>query len=184
MRQFTPWDQGGVPIELQRFVDQSSTPRATLIPGCGVGHEVRYLAQANWPVVAIDFSPVAIAAAQSALGTYANRVVQADFFAFAPPSPVEFIYERAFLCALPRQRWPQVITRWADLLSEGGLLGGFFFFDTVLAGPPFGANRSELASMMQPYFELLEDQPAQHSIAVFAGREQWQLWRRKTHTTP
>ena len=178
-QQFTPWDQGGVPIELQQFVAHAPTPLSTLIPGCGVGHEVRYLAASGWPVVAVDFSPAAVRAAQSALTAFADRVVQADFFVFAPPTQIDFIYERAFLCAMPRSRWPDVVARWAQLLPVGGFLGGFFFFDTTTGGPPFGADLRQLAGWMQPYFDLLEDRDAAQSIAVFAGRERWQLWRRR-----
>ncbi len=182
-RQFTPWDQAGVPVQLQRFVAQSAAPRSTLIPGCGVGHEVRHLVDSGWPVVAIDFSPIAVSAAQSELGAHAGCVVQADFFTYVPPTPIDFIYERAFLCALPRSQWLDVVARWAQLLPAGGLLGGFFFFDAKVSGPPFGAEQRQLATLMQPHFTLLEDQSAEQSIPLFAGRERWQLWRRREEST-
>lgn len=178
-QQFTPWAQSGVPPELRRFIVQTEVPLSTLIPGCGVGHEVAHLAAVGWPVVAIDFSPIAVAAAQLALGVHADRVVQADFFAFVPSVKVQFIYERAFLCALPRVQWPEVVARWAALLPAAGLLGGFFFFDAKTSGPPFGADQDQLDLLMQPYFVLLEDHPAEQSIPLFAGRERWQLWRRR-----
>ncbi len=178
-QRYTPWDQQGVPVELRDFVARSAAPLSTLIPGCGVGHEVPYLAAAGWPVVAIDFSATAVCAAQAIAQLYADRILQADFFSFIPPIAIQFIYERAFLCALPRTRWPEVVARWAQLLSAGGLLGGFFFFDAKESGPPFGAERSQLNAMMTPYFDLLEDQPAERSIAVFAGREHWIVWRRR-----
>ncbi|GAA4023032.1 methyltransferase domain-containing protein [Actimicrobium antarcticum] len=177
--QFMPWDQGGVPPQLARFVAQAPAPLTTLIPGCGLGYEVRHLAQAGWDVTAIDFSPAAVAAAKAALGEFAGHVQQADFFSFVPPQPVGFMYERAFLCALPRARWPAVIAHWAALLAPGALLGGFFFYDTAPKGPPFGADRAALDSAMQPYFALLEDAAAEQSIAVFEGKERWQLWRRR-----
>ena len=180
VQQFTPWDQGSVPIELQEFVAHAVAPLSTLIPGCGIGHEVRYFVDAGWPVVAIDFSPAAVRAAQHVLPVEASCVVEADFFIFTPPEKIEFIYERAFLCSMPRIRWPEIVARWGQLLSEGGLLGGFFFFDTAVNGPPFGADRGELTALMQPYFELIEDRPAAQSIAVFADREWWQVWRRRT----
>ena len=181
-RQFVPWDQPDVPVELAHFVGQAEQPMSVFIPGCGMGHEVNHLAQAGWPVVAIDFSLETVNAARAALDLHAGCVMQADFFSFVPPTPIDFIYERAFLCALPRSRWPYVIHRWAQLLPIGGLLGGFFFFDSALSGPPFGADRSQLDSLMQPYFELLDDRPAAHSVAVFAGRERWQVWRRRDAT--
>ena len=179
VQQFTPWDQHGVPIELQQFVTHAVTPLSTLIPGCGVGHEVRYFIAAGWPVVAIDFSAAAVRAARHALDVDAACVVEADFFVFTSSEKIDFIYERAFLCSMPKTRWPEIVARWAQLLPVGGLLGGFFFFDAAANGPPFGADRGELAELMRPYFDLIEDRQAAQSITVFAGREWWQLWRRR-----
>ncbi len=176
---FIPWDQGGVPPELVQMVADADRPLRTLIPGCGLGHEVRHLAQAGWPVTAIDFSAAAVAAAQSGLNELAEHVRQADYFTYQPPLQVELIYERAFLCALPRARWPDVIARAAALLAPGALLVGYYFYDAAPKGPPFGADRATLNALMAPWFELLEDVPAAQSIAVFAGKERWQRWRRR-----
>ncbi|MFT5534254.1 MAG: SAM-dependent methyltransferase [Burkholderiaceae bacterium] len=178
-QQFTPWDQGGVPPELMRFVAQAPVPLTTLIPGCGMGYEVRHLAQAGWPVTAIDFSPAAVAVAKAALGEFSGHVQEADFFSFEPAQPVTFIYERAFLCAMPRARWADIIARWASLLAPGAALGGFFFYDETPKGPPFGADRAALDALMLPYFVLIEDAPAGQSIAVFEGKERWQVWQRR-----
>jgi hypothetical protein len=42
-------------------------------------------------------------------GRHAERVVEADFFAWQPHGePLQLIYERAFLCALPPVMRPQV----------------------------------------------------------------------------
>lgn len=176
---FMPWDRAGVPQHLLQFVAAADTPLATLIPGCGTGHEVAFLAEAGWPVCAIDFSPAAVAAAHAALGKWADRVVQADFFSFTPPMPVAMIYERAFLCALPRATWPRIIDRYAELLPAGALLAGFFFFDSSLRGPPFGADPAALAALLSPAFILLDDQLVTDSVAAFAGRERWQVWQRR-----
>lgn len=176
---FMPWDRGGVPTALRQFVTASPQPRVALIPGCGTGHEVAYLSEAGWEVVAIDFSPAAVAVAKAGLGRWAERVMEADFFTFVPEKPVDFIYERAFLCALPRARWPSIIERWAQLLAPGCVLAGFFFFDEAEKGPPFGADQAELEGMLHAYFERIDDRPVADSIPVFAGKERWQAWRRK-----
>lgn len=175
---FTPWDRGGVPGALQQFVAGSPKPRVVLIPGCGTGYEVAFLCEAGWDVTAIDFSPTAVAVARAALGPWAKRVVQADFFTFAPEKPPELIYERAFLCALPPAMWPAIVDRWAELLPPSGLLAGFFYFDDDAKGPPFGTNSARLDSLLRPQFERIEDAPVLDSIPVFAGKERWQVWRR------
>jgi SAM-dependent methyltransferase len=177
-RRFMPWDQGGVPPALRDFVGRHPEPRTVLIPGCGTGYELAFLCEAGWDAVAIDFSPAAVAAAKQAVGRWTERVVEADFFAFQPPRPVDFIYERAFLCALPPAWRPRIVARWAELLPSGGLLAGFFFFDDNPKGPPFGIARTELEQLLAAGFELAEDQPVADSIPVFAGKERWQVWRR------
>jgi len=176
---FMPWNRAGVPAALRTFVMQHAQPMSVLIPGCGIGYEVAFLAEAGWDVTAIDFSPVAVAAARAALGAWASRVVEGDFFSFEPAHPPQLIYERAFLCALPPAMNDAIAQRWAALLPPGGLLAGFFFFDDSAKGPPFGIARERLEALLAPDFVCLEDEPVTDSIAVFAGRERWQVWQRK-----
>ncbi|HJV83508.1 methyltransferase [Noviherbaspirillum sp.] len=178
-QEFTPWDRGDVPAAFRQFVAQSPRPYATLIPGCGTGYEVACLSEAGWDVTAIDFSAAAVEAARKMLGRWADRVVQADFFAFAPCHPVELIYERAFFCALPHRMRQAVVNRWAELLPPGGLLAGFFFFDDTPKGPPFGIAPAELDSLLAPFFERIADEAVADSLPVFAGKERWQVWRRR-----
>jgi hypothetical protein len=174
----TPWDRGDVPAALRQFAAAAAQPLCTLIPGCGAAHEVAFLSEAGWDVTAIDFSPAAVAEARQKLGSWATRVQQADFFDYAPQQPLDMIYERAFLCALPRRMWGDVAARWAALLPQGALLGGFFYFDDNEKGPPFGIAPERLDALMQPYFERIEDFSVVDSIPVFVGKERWQIWRR------
>ena len=168
-----------MPQCLREFVAAAPTPLATYIPGCGSAHEVGFLADAGWDVCAIDFSAAAVAAAHAQLGPHAARVRHADFFTWEPPQPLQLLYERAFLCALPRALWPQIVRRYAAFLPHGALLAGFFYFDSALAGPPFGAAPGVLEDLLLPAFELIDDRPVPDSIAAFAGRERWQVWRRR-----
>jgi hypothetical protein len=177
-RQFTPWDKGGVPQALRGFA-AASPALSTLIPGCGSAYELAYLADCGWDVSAIDFSPAAVAQGKVVAGAHAARVVEADFFAWQPATPLQLIYERAFLCAMPRAMWPQVAARWAQLLAPGALLAGYFFFDETAKGPPFGIGRAQLAALLQDSFECLADDAVSDSIPVFAGKERWMVWRRR-----
>lgn len=177
-RRFTPWDRGGVPQALRDFV-AASAPLTTLIPGCGSAYELAFLADAGWDAVAIDFSPAAVAAGRAAVGAHAARVVEADFFGWQPERPLQLIYERAFLCALPRAMRQQVAARWAALLPPGALLAGYFFFDDVSQGPPFGIKRAELEGLLEADFECIADDAVSDSIPVFAGKERWMVWCRR-----
>jgi SAM-dependent methyltransferase len=177
-KQFTPWDQAGVPDAFRGFVG-ARTPLHVLIPGCGSAYEALWLAQQGWPVKAIDFSPSAVAVAKTQMGVHADVVEQADYFAYAPPFQIDWIYERAFLCALPKDRWTDYATRSAALLRPGALLAGFYFLGATPKGPPFGIGRDALDALLTPHFDLVEEHEVTGSIEVFAGRERWLTWRRR-----
>lgn len=176
---FAPWDAGKVPAQLRAFVAARPDPRKILVPGCGSAWDVRFLAESGWNVLGIDFSPEALAAARAVLGPHAHRVHLADFFAPMKEAPFAVVYERAFLCALPRRLWGDWGRRLAQLVQPGGLLAGYFYFDEGERGPPFPLHsQEELAALLEPSFERIEDAPVADSIPVFAGRERWQVWRR------
>jgi SAM-dependent methyltransferase len=177
-RHFTPWDKGGVPQALRDFAADRA-PLVTLIPGCGSAYELAFLAEQGWDATAIDFSPAAVAQGKLAAGVHAARVVEADFFAWQPAVPLQLIYERAFLCAMPRAMWPQVAARWTQLLAPGALLAGYFFFDEAPKGPPFGISRAQLEQLLHADFECIADDAVSDSIPVFAGKERWMVWRRR-----
>jgi SAM-dependent methyltransferase len=179
-QRFTPWDQAGVPEAFMAFaLEHRNSLANVLIPGCGSAYEALWLARENCPVRAIDFSPSAVAAAREQLGEHAGVVEQADFFAYKPPFEAGWIYERAFLCALPRDRWQDYASRMAELLQPGALLAGFYFLGETVKGPPFGIDRDALDALLTPYFELVEEHEVAGSIQVFAGRERWITWRRR-----
>ena len=177
---FAPWDAGKVPAQLRGFVATSPRPRRTLVPGCGSAWDVRYLAESGWDVLGIDFSQAALAAAAPILGPWTARARHADFFAPIDAEPFEVVYERAFLCALPRRLWTSWSKRVAELIEPGGALAGFFLFSEGERGPPFPlASQQDLAALLEPAFERVEDSPGADSIPVFAGKERWQVWRRQ-----
>ena len=178
-RGFMPWDQAGAPSAFRAFAGRHPGA-AVLIPGCGSAYEAAWLAGQGSLVRAIDFSPAAVAAAQEQLSAqHAHLVEQADFFTYEPPFAPAWIYERAFLCALPLTRRADYAKRMAQLLPAGALLAGFYFIGMTPKGPPFGIERAELDALLTPYFELIEDEAVSDSIAVFAGRERWLTWRRR-----
>ena len=175
----TPWDFGRVPADLRAFLTGVAPGARVLVPGCGSAHEVYYLAENGFDVLAVDFSAAAVEQARHNLGCFADRVDLADFFAFDPGArPIDLIYERAFLCALPRKLWAPYAARCAALLAPGALLAGFYFYGSEPKGPPFGTSPEELHGLLDPCFEQLEDRPAVESLPVFGGGERWQVWRR------
>ena len=176
---FAPWDAGRVPARLATFAAAWQGPRKALVPGCGSAHDVAFLAAAGWDVLGIDFSDGALEAARAVLGPHAARVRRADFFAPLAEAPFDIVYERAFLCALPRRLWRDWGRRVATLVPPGGALAGFFYFDAGERGPPFPLHaQAELDALLGDAFERIEDAAVEDSIPVFAGKERWQVWRR------
>ena len=188
---FTPWDQGGIPACLRQYVDDRlsaaqsppSKKYRVLIPGCGSAHEVKLFADLGWDVTAIDFSPAAVAQAKHTLGAgseLASMVKEQDFFGEALGSErFDIVYERAFLCALPRKLWRNWAYQVAQIIPAGGQLIGFFFSDVSDKGPPFGLANEELEMILLPNFERTQLQKPADSIPIFAGKETWQAWTRR-----
>ena len=176
---FAPWDAGGVPRQLRGFVEGSPRAQRVFVPGCGSAWDVRYLAEQGWEVLGLDFSAAAVAAARATLGPHADRVREGDVFAPIDGSPFDVVYERAFLCALPRRLWTAWSERMAQLVRAGGVLAGFFYFDHGERGPPFPLHtHAELHALLAPAFARIEDAAVPDSIPVFAGKERWQVWKR------
>jgi len=176
----TPWDAGAVPKRLAQWLVAEPRAMRVLVPGCGSGYEVRLFAERGHDVLAIDFSDAAVEAARRTLGNLANRVRKADFFAL-DEAPFDLVYERTFLCALPRRMWPQWAERISELVRPGGRLAGFFFIDDNPRGPPFGTSPRQLNQLLGKTFASLEDElvPAGQSVPVLAGKERWQVWKRR-----
>lgn len=175
----TPWDAGQVPGALRRHMRDFPPGARVLIPGCGSAYESYYLLENGFDALAIDFSPPAVARAKSQVGRFADRVLEADFFAFEFAERFDVMYERAFLCALPRKMWPAYAARSAELLKPGGIIAGFFFFDVNPKGPPFGTSAQELEGLLGSRFECVQDEAVDDSLPVFQGRERWQVWRNR-----
>jgi len=115
----TPWDAGRVPARLQQYAREMKPGARVLIPGCGSGYEAYFLADAGFDVLAIDFSAAAVEVAKANLGRFADLVRLADFFAFDAGPAYDVMFERAFLCALPRKMWGDYSRRTRNWLRPG-----------------------------------------------------------------
>lgn len=171
----TPWDAGGVPARLLAFLKGSGSGMRVLVPGCGSGYEVRAFAEHGHDVLGIDISDAGLERARR----LTNRVRKADFFELA--GQFDLVYERTFLCALPRRLWPDWGCKVAEVVRPAGRLAGFFYLNDNERGPPFGIDATRLAELLEKNFELMEEEsiPAEQSVPVLAGHEVWQVWKRR-----
>lgn len=178
-----PWDFGGVPGRLRQFIEQEIGEEAVaggsvLIPGCGSAYEAAYLASKGMQVTAIDVSEPAIGRARSIVGDLPVNFAVADFFELGQ-NAFDFVYERAFLCAIHptfRERFPTALQ---SLLKDDGKLFGFFFVDTERkSGPPYPITEVNLSTLMSGLFEQDADESTDDQLEVFEGKERWQVWSR------
>lgn len=113
-------------------------PGRVLVPCAGRSPEPALLAQVGFAVTVLDIAPSAIAAQRAILAEHAGaECVEADLFAWAPPTRFDAIYDQTALCALPPDLLAEYETRLADWLLPGGGLFALFMQTGRSGGPPF-----------------------------------------------
>jgi SAM-dependent methyltransferase len=174
-----PWDLKGAPTALLDYLKGFESPGRVLIPGCGLGYEVKAFAASGWKVLAVDFSPTAVECARRNLGSLACHVRCADVFVDDLGGPYDFIYERTFLCSLPPPRWPEYIALAGKLLRPGGVFAGIFYYGHDPDPPPYPLTPASAQELLGSAFERIEDVPIplEQSLPVYNGLERWQVWQ-------
>ena len=107
-------------------------------------------------------------------------VRQGDFFGY-PLGEVCFdtIYERTFLCTFAPEFWPRYAQRIVNLVASAGVLCGFFFMGPEDEPPPYPISQVQLDELLGCWFQQIEDKPVEDSLPLLAGKERWQIWKRK-----
>ncbi len=136
----TGWDRGGInPAILDWAPGVSAGRLRVLVPGCGRGYEVEWLAARGHRVTAIDFAPSPVAELRERLASsgLAAEVMQMDVMAFAADSRFDAIYEQTCLCALAPEHWAEYARRLGGWLRPGGEMFALFMQTGREGGPPF-----------------------------------------------
>lgn len=170
----TPWDLGHVPPRLLAYLDANHGRGATVfVPGCGTGYEVAALSESGYVPDAVDISPQAVAIAQATMKAHAHFIRLGDFF--SESTVANTLYERAFLCALPRRMWPQYAQAINQRVLSGGRVFGFFYVGAEAGGPPFAISEERLLQMFYR-FECVEDERVD-DMPAFGGKLRWMVWQ-------
>lgn len=139
-------------------------PQTVLVPLAGKTKDLPWLAERVPAVVGVELSEIAVKAffaeqdrefsveQQDGLILYHSdgiTMAQGDFFTYAPPGPVDAIYDRAALIALPPERRPVYADRIVSLLKPGGriLLVSVEYDPAVVGGPPFSVPVDEVRTL-------------------------------------
>lgn len=185
----TPWDKGEAAPPLLELMDRFG-PRlwgggVVLVPGCGMGHDVRAIARAGVEVVGMDLAPSALAGAREFSREGRERYELADFLRTdaVVGGVYSAIWEHTCFCAIDPSLRDAYVRAAAHRLCEGGLFVGVFYLHPwdegeVREGPPHGVEVDEIMTRFAPYFELLDGRPPERAYPGREGREWLAQFRR------
>lgn len=179
----TPWDKGAACPGLVDWLATAEVRSPVLVPGCGVGYDVRALAASDAEVLGIDIAPSAISAAEAWPRAGRERYELADLFALPPHLRGAFatVWEHTCFCAIDPAQRPAYVEAVHAALRPGGELLAIFFLDpgndSPDEGPPFEVSLAELDGLFAPRFELLREWLPEHAYSGREGREWMRLLR-------
>jgi SAM-dependent methyltransferase len=154
------WELGQPAPPLVDFVDATPPPRGRVaVPGCGRGHDARFLAARGYDVTAFDFSTAALTAARALARRDRADIAfeQRDVFTLGPDYAHAFdgVWEYTCFCAIDPARRAEYVRAMATIVRPGGwLLGCFFPLRAQSAGPPFKVSAGEVRRLLAPAFRL------------------------------
>lgn len=185
----TPWDKGfAAPplVELIERLGEGFWPGETvLVPGCGLGHDVRLLASLGLRVTGLDISESAVSQARE-IGRVADEEYETgDFLSreWAVGRSFSAIWEHTCFCAIDPARRDHYVESAAAVLPAGGILAGVFYLrphdpGEEDDGPPFMSSIEELDVRFSRYFERLHGWVPQRAYPGREGREWVAVYRK------
>ncbi len=187
-----PWDKGAPAPILERLLNGSSPdgfPKLAqktevLVPGCGLGHDVRFIAAAGYRVTGCDISTTAIEAARCLdreAGVESVYIVENIFDPISPQVKLyDVIWEHTCYCAIEPARRNEYVQAVYDCLKPGGvLLGVFFVAPQSKLGPPHMTTEADLRSVFSSHFDLLWERAPELYYPARKDMEWLMCWRKK-----
>ncbi len=174
-----PWEKGQAAPPLQEVLSKIAVSEwgegQVLVPGCGLGHDVRALAGHGLAVLGLDLSSTAVARAEQFPSVGLERYEVGDFLDPSWQNGRKFTgwWEHTCFCAIDPADRGKYVQAAADCLEVGGLLAGVFFINPYdpgeeRAGPPHGVTVAEVEQWFAPWFERVE---AWVPTSAYPGRE-------------
>ncbi len=162
----TPWDKGyATPVLDEIHARHPGLPseRKVVVPGCGPGHEARWLASHGAYTTGLDISPLAVGQAQALDPGGSVKFAVADFLDPATPFRGSFdqLWEHTCFCALDPSMREAYVAAARNILQPGGLIVGIFFINPEMEvgenGPPFGIKGVALELLWKEAdFEIID----------------------------
>jgi SAM-dependent methyltransferase len=178
------WELGAPALPLVDFVETTPPPRGRVaVPGCGRGHDARFLAGRGYEATGFDFLPAIVDVAR---GLARRDGVPAafetrDVFTLARDYAHAFdgVWEYTCYCAIDPRRRREYVDVLRTILRPGGwLLACFFPLRAQTAGPPFKVSPLEVRRLLAPAFRIERAFLPPRSVRGRQGREWMVLARR------
>ena len=167
------WDAGSITTPIKEYIDQLEDKNLKiLVPGCGNGHEVKYLHdQGFMNVTVVDLSAEPFITLTPQCSNWIKEAfIVGDFFDLV--GSYDLIIEQTFFCALVPSLRPNYADKMHQLLAKDGKLAGVFFnIPLGIDSPPFGGSRDEYVEFFKDKFEFNVFEECYNSIKPRAGNE-------------
>ena len=166
LEQDTPWDKGTATPVLDEIIARRPeifAGQQVLVPGCGAGHDARWLAANGAIVTGLDIAPLAVVQARALDPGHTVNFAVGDFLNPSPDLDGAFnlLWEHTCFCALDPSLRPAYLEAAHQVLAPGGMVIGVFFINPEMdegeTGPPFGIDAKKLeANWKTAGFELVD----------------------------
>ncbi len=179
-----PWDmaQPAPPFVGALARGLVKAPGRAIVPGCGAGHDARFLAEAGFQVTGVDLSEAAVDHARELACEVSAGVefVVADLFDLtAELSGFDLFLEHTCFCAIHPDLRDDYVRVAAERVRPGGQFMGLFFLLVPEQGPPFGTTEAEVRHRFGGAFAIDVAEVARDSHPARQGRELFAVMTRK-----
>lgn len=156
-----PWDKGVAAPPLAEFLETHSITGRVLVPGCGLGHDVRLLTSQGALALGMDIAPCAVRKAQ-AFPTVANEsYAVGDFLDLSTEWAGQFdwVVEHTCLCALELDQRKEYAASVTKALMPGGNYLAVFYREVSNSngdGPPYPISVEAIDTLFGAHFEQVK----------------------------
>lgn len=181
----TPWNRNEPSPVLVEYLSRKPLAGRVFVPGCGLGHDVAFLARQGAQPLGLDISPLAVEKAHAAHPELPpGTIVLGDLYQL----PAEYLgafdaaLEHTCLSAMPPHLRPMYAAAMASVIKPGGLLVGVWYINPDLdpgeTGPPYPLPVAELDAMFAEGFTVVDDYVPTVGYDGRVGRELLRVLRK------
>lgn len=184
-----PWEKGAPapPLDevIERFGPDLWGDGTVLVPGCGLGHDVRRIGELDQRVLGLDLAPSAVERARALTSAVHLAFEVGDFLDpdWAAGRSFAAVWEHTCFCAIDPRRRDRYAESAAAVLPPGAVFAGVFYLTPNDPGdeddgPPFMTTVEELVTRFGPWFELVDGWVPTRAYPSREGREWIGIFRR------